>query len=82
MFMKRELGKEGYTGMRTNHRGQSPEANREAFLGEGASELGSEDLMEAGTEVVQQGDAQKETPGCVRLPPHSYVPNLKPTCAC
>lgn len=48
MFMKRELCKEGYMAMRMAiHRGKSHGAIGEAFLGEGASQLGSKVLLEA-----------------------------------
>ena len=48
MFMKCELCKEGYMAMRMAiHREKSHGAIGEAFLGEGASQLGSKVLLEA-----------------------------------
>lgn len=62
MLMKRGLGREGYTGVRTSHGGESRGANREAFPGEGASELGPKDLMGEGAELVPWVDEQEEAP--------------------
>lgn len=47
MFMKHELRKEGHMEMRKKSQGQVTWSCRGGLLGQGAPELGSEDLVEA-----------------------------------